>query len=301
MSDFRTSARSARLLAGAGALGAARLLAGCTSNDAGRRAATTADAAGRRPAATTTPRARPGHHRLLRARGRPRLDRRDHQERRGARPRSTRTSTFKPVEATNDVNPQICQVETLINEKVDAHGDPARRRPAADRGRPPRPWSRHPGHQPRPGVRHARWPTRTWIGGDNYGMGVAAGTLHRQELKDKDVANPVIGEIAGHRHLPLTQDRSQGFEDALKTYGFKVTPGQAAAVHRGVRPAGRRPTCCRPHRRSTRSGTTTTTRASACWPRSSRPTAASSSWSAAPARRTRCATSRPTTACSRPP
>ena len=53
-----------------------------------------------------------------------------------------------------------------------------------------------------------------------------------------------------------------------------------------------RPTCCRRRRRSTPCGTTTTTRASASWRRSRTPVATSSSWSAAPARRTPCATSR---------
>ena len=38
----------------------------------------------------------------------------------------------------------------------------------------------------------------------------------------------MIGEIAGIDSLPLTQQRSQGFTDALKQYGFKVGPRQAA-------------------------------------------------------------------------
>ncbi|WP_182884045.1 substrate-binding domain-containing protein, partial [Microbispora sp. H10949] len=69
---------------------------------------------------------------------------------------------------------------------------------------------------------------RTWIGGDNYGMGVAAGHFIGKTLKDKGVADPVILEIQGIATLPLTQDRSKGFEDALKTYGFKVTAKQDA-------------------------------------------------------------------------
>ncbi|WP_182910004.1 substrate-binding domain-containing protein, partial [Microbispora sp. H13382] len=69
---------------------------------------------------------------------------------------------------------------------------------------------------------------RTWLGGDNYGMGVAAGHYIGKTLKDKGVADPVILEIQGIATLPLTQDRSKGFEDALKTYGFKVTAKQDA-------------------------------------------------------------------------
>ncbi|TQS01849.1 substrate-binding domain-containing protein, partial [Microbispora hainanensis] len=39
---------------------------------------------------------------------------------------------------------------------------------------------------------------------------------------------PVILEIQGIATLPLTQDRSKGFADALKTYGFSVTAQQDA-------------------------------------------------------------------------
>ena len=68
--------------------------------------------------------------------------------------------------------------------------------------------------------------SRLLIKGDNYGMGVAAGTYIGQKLKGK--SNPVIAEIAGIDSLPLTQDRSRGFKDALATYGLKVTNRVAA-------------------------------------------------------------------------
>ena len=61
---------------------------------------------------------------------------------------------------------------------------------------------------------------RIWVGGDNYGMGVSAGTYIGERLKGK--SNPVIAEVAGIDSLPLTQDRSRGFKDALARYGFKV-------------------------------------------------------------------------------
>jgi ribose transport system substrate-binding protein len=67
---------------------------------------------------------------------------------------------------------------------------------------------------------------RTLIKGDNYGMGVAAGHLIGQRLKGQ--SNPVIAEVAGMDELPLTQDRSKGFRDALATYGLKVTNRVAA-------------------------------------------------------------------------
>jgi ribose transport system substrate-binding protein len=81
---------------------------------------------------------------------------------------------------------------------------------------------------------------RLQIKGDNYGMGLAAGAYIGDQLKAKGVADPVIGEIPGIDSLELTQERSQGFKDALNRYGFKVAnrrpaeftadSGQAAAA-----------------------------------------------------------------------
>jgi ribose transport system substrate-binding protein len=59
-------------------------------------------------------------------------------------------------------------------------------------------------------------------------MGVSAGTYIGERLKAAGVASPVIGEIAGIDNLPLTQQRSQGFKDALSKFGFTVGPRQAA-------------------------------------------------------------------------
>jgi ribose transport system substrate-binding protein len=69
---------------------------------------------------------------------------------------------------------------------------------------------------------------RLQIKGDNYGMGVSAGTYVGKKLKAAGVASPVIGEIAGIDSLELTQERSKGFKDTLATYGFKVSNRRAA-------------------------------------------------------------------------
>ena len=69
---------------------------------------------------------------------------------------------------------------------------------------------------------------RATILGDNYGMGVSAGTYACQLKEDKNLTNPVIAEIAGIDALPLTQDRSKGFADALKACGEKVDNRVAA-------------------------------------------------------------------------
>ncbi|GID31135.1 substrate-binding domain-containing protein [Paractinoplanes brasiliensis] len=81
---------------------------------------------------------------------------------------------------------------------------------------------------------------RLQIKGDNYGMGLAAGHYIGEQLKAKNVANPIIGEIPGIDSLELTQERSEGFKVALAEYGFKVAnrrpaeftadSGQAAAT-----------------------------------------------------------------------
>jgi ribose transport system substrate-binding protein len=81
---------------------------------------------------------------------------------------------------------------------------------------------------------------RLQIKGDNYGMGLAAGKYIGDQLKAKNISNPIIGEIPGIDSLELTQERTQGFNKALQTYGFKVAnrrpaeftadSGQAAAT-----------------------------------------------------------------------
>ncbi|MFF0307818.1 ABC transporter substrate-binding protein [Streptosporangium sp. NPDC004379] len=134
---------------------------------------------------------------------------------------------FKPVEPTNDINAQISAVESLIAAKVNAlvilpnDGEQLNQvaRQAADAGIPVINLDR---------VFPDKLSYRTWIGGDNYGMGVAAGHYIGKTLKEKGASNPVILEIQGIATLPLTQDRSKGFEDALKTYGFSVTAKQDA-------------------------------------------------------------------------
>jgi ribose transport system substrate-binding protein len=67
---------------------------------------------------------------------------------------------------------------------------------------------------------------RVTVLGDNYGMGVSAGTYVCEQVGDKPDA--VVAEIAGIDSLPLTQDRSQGFKDALDECGLDVDNRVAA-------------------------------------------------------------------------
>jgi ribose transport system substrate-binding protein len=135
--------------------------------------------------------------------------------------------TFVPVEPTNDINQQISAVESLIQQKVNVlvllpnDGEQLNQvaRRAMDAGIPVVNLDR---------IFPDKLSYRTWVGGDNYGMGVAAGHYIGKKLKDANVSNPVIVEIQGIATLPLTQERSKGFEDALKTYGFSVTAKQDA-------------------------------------------------------------------------
>ncbi|MDQ7903039.1 substrate-binding domain-containing protein [Phytohabitans sp. ZYX-F-186] len=69
---------------------------------------------------------------------------------------------------------------------------------------------------------------RLQIKGDNYGMGVSAAHYIIDQMKAKNVASPVIGEIAGIDSLELTQERSKGFADTLAQAGFKVGNRRAA-------------------------------------------------------------------------
>ncbi|MFD0855421.1 ABC transporter substrate-binding protein, partial [Actinomadura adrarensis] len=138
-----------------------------------------------------------------------------------------RDVTFRPVEPTNDINQQISAVESLISAKVNVmvllpnDGEQLNQvaRKASDAGIPVVNLDR---------IFPDKLSYRTWIGGDNYGMGVASGHYVGRRLRQKGVSNPVIVEIQGIATLPLTQERSKGFEDALRTYGFRVTAKQDA-------------------------------------------------------------------------
>ncbi|SFB58660.1 monosaccharide ABC transporter substrate-binding protein, CUT2 family [Amycolatopsis marina] len=135
--------------------------------------------------------------------------------------------TLNATEGTNDVNQQIAQVESLINAKVgvlvilpfDGKALTSVAQKAMDAGIPVINVDR---------VFDTPLAYRTWIGGDNYRMGVNAGNYIGEELKRKGVANPIIAEVAGIDALPLTQERSKGFKDALQKHGFSVGPRVAA-------------------------------------------------------------------------
>jgi ribose transport system substrate-binding protein len=82
--------------------------------------------------------------------------------------------------------------------------------------------------------------SRTTVRGDNYGMGISAGTYACAIKAREKLSSPVIAEIAGIDSLPLTQDRSQGFKDALAecdqnvdnrvAADFTVEGGESAAA-----------------------------------------------------------------------
>jgi ribose transport system substrate-binding protein len=123
------------------------------------------------------------------------------------------------AEGTNDVSTQISQVETFINDGVDAivllPFDGAALTPVAQKAMDA-------------GIVvinvdrefDSPFAARATILGDNYGMGVSAGTYICSRLGDKP--DSVVAEIAGIDSLPLTQDRSRGFADALADCGLKV-------------------------------------------------------------------------------
>ncbi|GHE85079.1 sugar ABC transporter substrate-binding protein [Amycolatopsis deserti] len=211
-----------RFLTGGAAVGAGALLAACTSNESPQSAPqAVAGSAGQN--------AQPGKHVTI-GFSAPAAD---HgwmaAMTKNARAQAGQFSdvTFTATEGTNDVNQQIAQVETLINQKVDVlvilpfDGKALTQagQQAMDAGIPVVNVDR---------VFDTPLAYRTWIGGDNYRMGVNAGNYIAGELKKKGVSNPVIGEVAGIDSLPLTQERSQGFKDALAKHGFAVGPRVSA-------------------------------------------------------------------------
>jgi ribose transport system substrate-binding protein len=132
---------------------------------------------------------------------------------------------LRVADGTNDVSLQISQVETFINDKVDAivllPFDGAAMTPVAlkamDAGIPVINVDREFDD---PNA------ARVTVLGDNYGMGVSAGTyVCEQADGNKDA---VVAEIAGIDSLPLTQERSKGFKDALAECGLDVDNRVAA-------------------------------------------------------------------------
>ncbi|WP_457208898.1 substrate-binding domain-containing protein [Nocardioides sp. P5_C9_2] len=145
---------------------------------------------------------------------------------------STRTAAeayddveLRVAEGTNDVNLQISQVETFINDGVDAivllPFDGAAMTPVALK-------AMEAGIPVINVDREFDDPNaaRVTVLGDNYGMGVSAGAYICEQAGGNEDA--VVAEIAGIDSLPLTQDRSQGFEDALKDCGLDVDNRVAA-------------------------------------------------------------------------
>ncbi|UYM07469.1 substrate-binding domain-containing protein [Solicola gregarius] len=132
---------------------------------------------------------------------------------------------LKVAEGTSEINQQISQVETFINDKVDAivllpidgAGLTNVALKAMEAGIPVVNVDRE---------FDSPFAARTTILGDNYGMGVSAGKYICDEA-DGDTG-AIVAEIAGIDSLPLTQDRSQGFKDALDDCGLDVDNRVAA-------------------------------------------------------------------------
>lgn len=130
---------------------------------------------------------------------------------------------LRMADGTNDANAQIAAVETFINEGVDAivllPTDGAALTEVAIKAM----------QAGIPVINVDRefsspFAARTTILGDNYGMGVSAGTYICEQLGGEGF----VAEIAGIDSLPLTQDRSRGFADALSDCGLEVDARVAA-------------------------------------------------------------------------
>ncbi|MDB1086440.1 substrate-binding domain-containing protein [Streptomyces sp. ACA25] len=128
---------------------------------------------------------------------------------------------LRVAEGTNDPSAQISHIEMFINEGVDAivllPTDGAALTQVATRAM----------EAGIPVVNVDRefsseFAARTTILGDNYGMGVSAGTYACGLVEEHGLGDAMIAEIAGIDSLPLTQDRSQGFADALDACGQEV-------------------------------------------------------------------------------
>jgi ribose transport system substrate-binding protein len=131
---------------------------------------------------------------------------------------------LKITEGSNDAAQQASQIQTLINQHVDvliilpADGEqmtPTARK-AMNAGIPVVNLDR---------IFNTAQAYRVWIGGDNYRMGLNAGNYIAQRLGGKGT----VVELAGIDTLPLTRDRTKGFDDALRNYPHIKKIGRAAA------------------------------------------------------------------------
>ncbi|MFI2436091.1 substrate-binding domain-containing protein [Streptomyces sp. NPDC018693] len=198
------------LLFGTAAVSAGSLLVGCTSNDTKDDSSTAGDT---QPAADD----QPGKPVTIGFAG-PQADHgwlnaiNDNAKNRAKKYSDV---TLEITEGFNDTAQQIGQIETLINKKVDvlvvlpADGKALTQvgLKAMRAGIPVVNLDR---------IFNSPQAYRCWIGGDNYGMGLNAGHYIGEKLKDKSDARVI--ELAGLDNLELTQQRTQGFDDALKNY-----------------------------------------------------------------------------------
>ncbi|WP_320776095.1 substrate-binding domain-containing protein [Streptomyces sp. CRN 30] len=217
MSQF-TSRR--RMLFGTAAVGAGVVLAGCTSNESSDEPAANDQpaAADDKPGKEVTigyagPQADHGWLNAVNVQAKNRAEKYE-------------DVTFEVTEGSNDTATQIGQIETLINKKVDvlvilpADGKALTQvgLQAMRAGIPVVNLDR---------VFNSPQAYRSYVGGDNYGMGLNAGHYIGEKLKDQENARVV--ELAGLDNLELTQQRTQGFDDALKNYpNIKKVARQAA-------------------------------------------------------------------------
>jgi ribose transport system substrate-binding protein len=211
-----------RFLLGASALGAGALVVGCTSNEPANANSNQVAAGGGdndQPGKEVTigfsaPAADHGWIAAITKNAQAQAD-------------AFKDVTLNATEGTNDVNQQIAQVETLVQDEpdvlvilpFDGKALTATAQEIMDKNIPVINLDR---------IFDTALAYRTWIGGDNYRMGVNAGNYIAEQMKAKNVSSPVIGEVAGIDSLPLTQERSQGFKDALAKAGFKVGPRVSA-------------------------------------------------------------------------
>ena len=139
------------------------------------------------------------------------------------------------MEGTNDVNQQISQVETLISKGVDIivmlpfDGKALTETgiKAMEAGIPVVNLDR---------VFDSPQAARTWIGGDNYGMGAAAGRYVAEQMKAKNISNPVIAEIQGIAVAAADPGPQPGLRRRAQGGRLQGEQPGLGRVHRRVRP-----------------------------------------------------------------
>ena len=147
-----------------------------------------------------------------------------------ARPAAVLRREFKPVEADQRRQPADRRGRDADRGRRSTRIVmlPARRQGSSTQVGAQGHAGRHPGRQPRPGVPRHAGATAPGSAATTTAWASRPGTTSASSSRTRAWPTRSSGRSRASTTLPLTQERSKGFDDALKTYGFKVSQRRSA-------------------------------------------------------------------------